>query len=551
MIAKVITPWGWDGQRLVRYLMSQGRFNEHTRPTVVAAWQGDPDALQPERDGPGDFDFAPGEIGKLAQHFTAASDAAGLPAEQPEPGEPGYTKNGYIWHCPIAIEAEDGQLDFKTWRMIAEDLMNETGIGAYGDTGGCRWIAVHHGLSGDPRSGKPRKDHIHVAAVLVRQDDGKRVWPRDDWAAARRVARRWEDALGLRKTPMKDRSAAPTPSRGENEKASRRAAKGDAGLSRGEAGAAARVQLRQVITEAAAITTSAEEFLERLRGQGVLVQLRHNNVGEVVGWAVAAPGDVSARTGKPIFFAPSRDLAAELSWPKITARWTAAGDAGAVAAQRTDSATAERRKASDVLTEGADRVRGVTRAVRDGADVEPVAREMQDLLASWAAAAEGAERRGRVSRALWVYDRAARNRRGLPATPATIVAAEIRTVSRELTALAVLSGRASQRDATLALTLATVELLLEIAAWHQQARRAAPALAASRAASQLQRHAADLGHVADLDQPGAGRTRTEPELVAAAAHVGDERTLPPVPERAALEHADPRRRALNPPRKER
>ena len=53
MIAKVITPWGWDGQRLVRYLMSQGRFNEHTRPTVVAAWQGDPDAAAAGAPRPG------------------------------------------------------------------------------------------------------------------------------------------------------------------------------------------------------------------------------------------------------------------------------------------------------------------------------------------------------------------------------------------------------------------------------------------------------------------------------------------------------------------
>ncbi len=396
MIGKVIK--GWDGERLVRYLFSEGKYNEHTNPTVVAAWQGDPDALQPLRDGPGDFDFAPDEIGKLARHVNAAAAAAGLPSAQPEPGSPGYTKHGYVWHLPVAIEATDGQLDAKTWRRIAEDMLAETGIAVPGDAGACRWIAVHHGTS------VGGNDHIHIAAVLVRQDTGKRFYPSNDFKAVRRVARRWEKALGLRFTADPDAFAqTPTATRGEQEKATRRASEGDEGMLRAEAGAAARVQLRQVILEEAALAAGPDEFLDRLQAHGVLVELVRDDSGRVRGWSVAAAGDVSAKTGKPIWFAPSRHLGADTSWPRITARWQSPPRAN----------TAPPRQPHEVLTGAAEAVQSATTTVRQSPDqMRPVARELQEVVTSWAAVADGTARRGHLSRAAWALDPATRTARG-------------------------------------------------------------------------------------------------------------------------------------------
>ncbi|MBF6302697.1 hypothetical protein IU459_34970 [Nocardia amamiensis] len=514
MIGKAIR--GWDGQRLVRYLFSEGKYNEHTNPTVIAAWQSDPGALQPVWVGPGDCDFAPGEIGKLANEVTALSDAIGLPTEQPEPGQPGYTKHGYIWHLPVAIGAEDGELDQETWRRIAEDMLHETGIAKAGDAGACRWIAVHHGKSVDGN------DHIHIAAVLVRADTGKRFYPDNDWKAVRRVARRWEQALGLRLTAINDPLAVPTPTRGEQEKAERRRAAGDEGMLRTTPGAAARIQLRQMITETAAIATSSDEFVARLRDAGMLVDLKYDAAGHK-GWAVAAPGDVSAKTGEPIYFAPSRHLGADMSWPRVTARWSATPP-GRSGAARAAAATETAREPHTVLADSAARVRSVTTAVRGGrSDIAIVARELQDVISSWASIADGAARQGPLSRAAWAYDRAARTRRGLTAVPAGQLAAELREVSRELAAVRMLTGRGLQRDPSLQLGLAIAELLLEIAAWHQQNQRIAAARSAREAAGLVRAHGEATGAV-----PGQLPPRRAP------AGTGHTPTVAPHPGPAAL-----------------
>lgn len=313
--------------------MGPGRHNEHTRPTVIAAWQYDPAALQPLRIGPGDFDYAPGEVGKLGDHVAAAADAAGLPRAQPLPGRPGYTKHGYVWHTSITLDPGDGTLDFDTWARIAADIMAATGIAPAEDAGGCRWIAVHHGTN---RAGS---DHIHIAAVLVRQDNGRRYYPQNDYARVRAVVRRWETTLGLRATAAPRRTpgrTTPQPGRGEQEKANRRTATGRPGLRTAQPGAAARVQLRQVIRESAALATGPDELLARLREIGVLVQLRRDSRGRVTGWAVAAPGDVSARTGEPVWWSVGRDIAADLSWPRLIRRWTTTASQSRTAGETLD-----------------------------------------------------------------------------------------------------------------------------------------------------------------------------------------------------------------------
>ena len=75
---------------------------------------------------------------------------------------------------------------------------------------------------------------------------------------------------------------------------------------------------------AAAGATTISEFLERLRRDGVLVHERHSerNPGEVTGYAVAAADSLDA-AGKPVYYGGGR-LAADLTLPKLRARWEVA-----------------------------------------------------------------------------------------------------------------------------------------------------------------------------------------------------------------------------------
>ena len=514
---------GWDPKGLVAYLMGRGRHNEHTRPTVIAAWDGDPGGLQPSRTGPGDFDYNPAEYKALLDHVDALSNAAGLPRRQPEKGSPGYTKHGYVWHCSIALPVDDGLLGFDKWRQVAEEVMHETGIAGRDDAGGCRWLAVHHGQSVEGN------DHIHIAAVLVRSDTGKRFYPKDDWPKTRTVMRRWEDQLGLRATAINDGTAPAPAKRGEAEKATRRAAEGYDGLSRAAAGQPARVQLRQVVTETAAVSTGSEEFLAGLREQGVLVHLHRNSDKEVDGYAVADPTDVDKATGRPIFFS-GRQLAPELSWPKLNAAWVRTNgltDAAAVVQTMP-------RRPDDVLQEATQAARLAATAVRAGDAPQQIAQSLQGLLAAWARTAEGAEKRGPISQALWSFDRAARAPKESHAERAVSVAADaLRRSSRDLALLGVLSGRGSQRAAGMELALAVAAVLMELAVWQRSNDRPHQAVAATRAANFLKQHHQDLSL---LVMPSTIPNQ-RPSLTAPSAP-----TRPPVPRTSAVPNPTTTRR---------
>lgn len=531
MIDKILR--GWDVKGLTRYLMGPGRSNEHTMPTVIAAWQEDPGSLQPERVGPGDFDFDPGSLNQLLEEINAPAEVAELPRRQPQQGEDGYTKHGYVWHCSLSLGAEDGDLTFDQWSVIARDVMDSTGIAPTDDPGGCRWIAVHHGKS------KEGNDHIHIAAVLVRQDTGRRFHPREDFSKVRKVMTKWEDRLGLRATAINDGTAAPAASRGEQEKARKRAAVDRDGFARGEAGVAARVQLRQVVTETAAVSTTADEFIAGLEQQGVLVRLHRDGTGRIDGYAVADPEDRSRGAGLPIYFG-GRKLAPELSWRKLERCWTVVDDAPA------PSETGAFARPYEVVEKTAATVRDATRAVQQRTEpAEQVAERLQPLLSSWARVAEGAQQRGDLTRASWDYNRAARTPRNAPPTVAGEAAKALRDATREMSLLGTMSGRGKQRAAGLDLALAVTELLLELAAWHEQSERLHHADAALAAARSVTRYGETSAAVTPdsrwtgvpVPDHGRARDRAGRRSAAPTAPVTPARTPPP----AAPSHGPSRR----------
>ena len=283
MIGKISTPRGEHVEPLLYYLFGPGRHEEHTDPHIVAGWR-HPASLEPALRPDGKRDFA--KLTGLLKQPQAAL------------GERGYPRP--VWHCSMRAAPGDRMLSDDEWAVIAHEVMHRTGLSPYGqEDEAVRWIAVRHG-----------DDHIHLVAMLARQDGGKPSlsWERYKVRAACLAA---EQRYGLRSTAPADRTAARRPTRAENEKAARR------GLDE-----APRITLRRQVTTAAASAGSEQEFFARLDQAGVLVRKRFSVKipGQVTGYSVALPGD-TAKDGGPVWYGGGK-LAADLSWPKLRQRWT-------------------------------------------------------------------------------------------------------------------------------------------------------------------------------------------------------------------------------------
>ncbi len=218
MIGKISTPRGEHVEPLLYYLFGPGRHEEHTDPHIVAGWR-HPAGLGPPLRPDGKRDFT-----RLAGLLLQPQAALGKRA---------YARP--VWHCSMRAAPEDRMLSDDEWAAIAHDVMHRTGLSPYGqEDEAVRWVAVRHG-----------DDHIHIVAMLARQDGGKPSlsWERYNVRAACLAA---EQHYGLRSTAPADRTAARRPTRAENEKAARR------GLDE-----APRITLRrQVVTTAASKSSS-------------------------------------------------------------------------------------------------------------------------------------------------------------------------------------------------------------------------------------------------------------------------------------------------------
>jgi hypothetical protein len=204
-----------------------------------------------------------------------------------------------VWHCAVRAAPEDKMLSDDEWAQIAGDIMHRTGLAPYGqEDDSVRWVAVRHG-----------DDHIHLAAMLARQDGGK---PRlsNERYRVREACRAAEERYGLRRTapgtgrppaaPPAQKTRRPSATTGRNHP---------------------RVTLKRAVSTAAAGASSEPEFFARLERAGVLVRKRFStrNPGEVTGYAVALAGDTT-RAGSPVWFGGGK-LAPDLTLPKLRCRW--------------------------------------------------------------------------------------------------------------------------------------------------------------------------------------------------------------------------------------
>jgi hypothetical protein len=273
------------------YLYGPGRANEHADPHLVAGF-GDPAELEPGRRRDGSRDFRR-LAGLLAQPLAALAG-------------PGLARP--VWHCAVRAAPGDRMLSDAEWAEVAALVMDKTGLAPAHDDLGVRWVAVRHAA-----------DHVHIVATLARQDATMpRVW--NDFYRVREACQAAELRFGLAGTAPADRTAARRASRAETEQAARR------GWDE-----VPRVRLRREVSAAAAGAATEGEFFARLAAAGVLVRQRRaaGESGAVTGFAVGL-AEHRGRDGGVIWYGGGK-LAADLTLPKLRARWTGPGAAGGLA----------------------------------------------------------------------------------------------------------------------------------------------------------------------------------------------------------------------------
>jgi hypothetical protein len=525
---------GTDVRRLLGYLFLEGQAgdrglaSDHRDAHVVAGYQ-DAAGLQPPRRPDGRF-----EVDRLAGLLNAPVVAGGV-GKDTRP----------VYHLAISAAKTDRLLSDRDWADIAGEYLHRIGLAPRGDDQAVRWVAVRHA-----------PDHIHVVATLVRQD-GRRVFPRQDFLRSREASRASEDRYGLTTTAPVGGTSTPETTRAEwrkhRQETHRRRAQG-----RPAPAGPDRQVLRARVQDASCAARSWEEFTERLGGEGVLVRPRFSTVnpGEITGYAVAlrTVGRDLDDNRQPVWFGGGK-LAPDLTLPRLRQRWQQ--DARADRSDRRPDEHDARRPA----TASPERLRGgrlpsltdserqglwlaAQRAVQEAqhalqaATIRSAARDPSAQAEAMAAAVGASDvlhavsrlvegkRGGPLREAAEHYDRASRPPRGRVPT-ATPASRALRTAARGMRT----AGIAKNRDTRQLLQLMTqlAALAETVARLRETQQQAARASAARHGAEQLLHH---------VTAAGAGQDRAAyfPHDLRAARVVPGR---PPAPTRATA--ADPSR----------
>jgi hypothetical protein len=449
-----IHPRGTDLRRLLYYLFSPGKCEEHLNPHLVAAWNTAPplDQLQPPRDAAGRYDLR-----RLTDLLEQPVRAAIRPPQKT------------VWHCSIRNHPTDRILSDQQWAHIGGELMAAVGLAPLGDHQAVRWLAVRHA-----------DDHIHLVATLVRQD-GRTAWGWNERRLAQAACRDLEERYGLYRVGPVDHTSHRRPEPAELNKATR--------LGQREI---PRDRLRREVRAAAAAASDEADFFHRLRAAGLLVKLRTStiNTGEVTGYAVGLPGHHTA-SGTTVWYGGGR-LAPDLTLPKLRHRWHGTTNAPPPACQRRP--TADERvdaylRATRTARLAAENLASL--AATDPRAAAAVAQAAADLLTSAARATEG-RRGGPLTDAAEAFDRAAREPHGRP-PPQYRYAEQLRAMARLISVMGRLTG---DHDTTAAL-----QLVLQLSALAENLadlRRSQQRLHQVRDA----RQAAAILHARHSDTPG-------------------------------------------------
>lgn len=531
MIGRVVR--GWRAHGLIAYLFGPGRANEHADQRVVASWDGMPDRLQPPTVGVGAGGHPRFDVGDLVAALTLPAQLAGIPLREPPVRADGTRPRGPVWHCSVRTAPADRELSDAEWAQIAADILHRTGIAPRDDPGGCRWVAVRHAT-----------DHIHIAAVLVRADTGRRFHPRNDYRRLRDACLAAEQHYGLTPTSPADGSATPATTRAEREKAAR------------SGHPVMREHLRDLVREAAMNSTDLTSFVRQLTGTRLVdTEVRTSPDGLLVGYKLT-PRWGFTNPEERVWFAGAT-LAPDLSGPALQHRWD-------VLATRPPLTTATRptgepapvprpqqRQIIDTAEEITGRTRaafGTTNALTATGLTEPGGAEYDaEFGVLPTAVADVLDRLGRIDHT-HTLDAAAdafRLAAGRPPTGSSAVgqsrwaplARDLRLTARDLSHVARLTT-SSNAVATAALLVAMAGLIAEIAAWREHRGQPAAAVAARRAHTSLTQH-----HL--ITDPPRPPAPTRPSIAAAANPVTGALARRSRP--ASLQDQPPPRRAPHDP----
>lgn len=365
---------------LVRYLFGPGRSDEHTNQRVVACSDGTWVGTQKPNQS------------QLQQ----------LIAELDDPkirhGDP--TKAGYVYHVPISIDASE-HLDDQQWREVAETFVAKMQLGE-----DVNWVAVHHGASAKGN------DHVHLVINLIR-DDGRPVNLWRDFMRQAEARAELEQRFGL--------TATSAPGHGEGS------------LSRveiervrsGTVDAVEDLARHRVTATVRAVATGARsetEFVERLRGEGLVVHARvsKSEPSNVTGYRVAERPEAGNRA---LVWYGGGTLGKDLRLPALRSRWAEAGAEPATAAIWGSSQAQRPLAAAEHVAAASDALGAATRLVEsmpagDRAGWMRARSDAAGLLASAAAATPNPALRRELTRGWQAVNRALPTR-GWPGLPSS------------------------------------------------------------------------------------------------------------------------------------
>lgn len=309
---------GKDMPGLMKYLYGGGKTDEHTNQRMVAsspglamAYQG---ALSPaEARDLGRVVESSWRAQLVPQLAIANASGGGVSSEVLKDGSVfGGVRDfdrEHVYHLIVSLPPGEGWTDDQ-WATVAEDLVRGMGFtDGPEDDQGCRWVAVHHGLSAGGN------DHLHIAVNLIRQDGRRAALPRNDFAEANRVREQIEKEHDF-VLPLRDRgqsSSLPAYHQAEHQRAQRMS--GERGHSIPD-----RVMLQQVVRGAATTSNTEAEWIDTVLEGHPGVQLEPSRrdavTGDVVGYRV--------RLGDEGLWFNSSDLARDLTLGKLRPMWAAA-----------------------------------------------------------------------------------------------------------------------------------------------------------------------------------------------------------------------------------
>jgi hypothetical protein len=384
---------GTDVRRLLGYLFLEGQAGErglasdHSDAHLVAGYA-HLTSLEPDRGPDGRAD-----VRRLAA-LLQAPVLAGNVTRDTKP----------VYHLAISAAKTDRQLSDVEWADIAAEYVHRLGLAPRGDDQAVRWVAVRHA-----------RDHVHVVATLVRQD-GRRVFPRQDYLRSREASRTIEARYGLTTTAPVGGTSTPETTRAERRKhqqeIQRRRQQG-----RPDPAGPDRELLRARVRDALAATDSWDEFADWLSRDGVLVRPRMSTThpDEITGYAVALRPTGFDIDRTPVWFSGGK-LAPDLTLPRLQQRWATTTRAGGSSIR--DAAGPAARRAAQAVA-AAERDLGATATQVGPGPAADTAAAASDVLHAVSRLLEW-KRPGPLRQAAEDYDRATRpaRRSRAPSTPA-------------------------------------------------------------------------------------------------------------------------------------